>query len=67
MTVTVLSSHRVVPPHGTAGGQSGAVGENGIERANGKVETLKGNDEAELNTDDVFIMKTPGGGGYGVT
>ena len=65
MTVTVLSSHRVIPPNGAAGGLSGAVGKNSILRANGQFETLKGNDKAELDTDDVFIMKTPGGGGYG--
>ena len=65
MTVTVLSSHRVIPPNGAAGGLSGAVVKNSILRANGHFETLKGNDNAELDTDDVFIMKTPGGGGYG--
>ncbi len=65
MTVTVLSSHRSVPTHGAAGGGSGAVGENSVMRANGKVENLMGNDEAQLDIDDVFVMKTPGGGGYG--
>jgi 5-oxoprolinase (ATP-hydrolysing) len=64
-TVTVLSSHRIVPPHGAAGGASGQQGQNSIERADGRVEELKGNDEAELTTDDVFVLKTPGGGGYG--
>ena len=34
-TVTVLSSHRLVPTHGINGGRAGAVGENFIERANG--------------------------------
>ena len=65
MTVTVLSSHREVPPHGAAGGQPGGTGKNSIERADGTVEQLAGNDEAALNVDDVFVMCTPGGGGYG--
>lgn len=65
MTVTVLSSHRIVPPHGTAGGQPGATGENAVVRCDGQIEELAGNDEAHLEAGDVFVMKTPGGGGYG--
>jgi len=65
MTVTVLSSHRIVPPHGAAGGGAGVVGENSVVCADGKIETLMGNDEAQLDIGDVFVMKTPGGGGYG--
>ena len=65
MTVTVLSSHRIVPPHGVSGGGAGAVGENSVVRTDGKIETLMGNDEAQLDIGDVFVMKTPGGGGYG--
>jgi len=64
MTVTVLSSHRIVPPHGAAGGGPGHVGENSVMRASGQIEALAGNDEAQLEPGDVFVMKTPGGGGY---
>ncbi len=35
MTVTVLTSHRIVPPHGMAGGGNGGVGENFVVRADG--------------------------------
>ncbi len=65
MTVTVLSSHRVVQPHGAQGGGAGAVGENSVERADGAELELKGNDQAALEVGDVFVMKTPGGGGFG--
>ncbi|QXT38580.1 hydantoinase B/oxoprolinase family protein [Gymnodinialimonas ceratoperidinii] len=65
MTVTVLSSHRDVPPHGVAGGCPGGVGENLVHRADGRVDALKGNDQAELEAGDIFTMRTPGGGGYG--
>jgi len=65
MTVTVLSSHREVPPHGAAGGAAGAVGRNGIVRADGTEIALRGNDEAQMDEGDVFVMHTPGGGGYG--
>ena len=65
MTVTVLSSHRIIPPHGAAGGEPGAIGMNSVQRANGEHLALAGNDEAELAPGDVFVLKTPGGGGYG--
>ncbi len=65
MTVTVLSSHRLVPPHGISGGEPGATGENSIERANGQIEILAGNDASKLNPGDVFVLKSPGGGGFG--
>jgi 5-oxoprolinase (ATP-hydrolysing) len=65
MTVTVLSSHRKVAPHGAAGGGEASVGENSVERADGLINELKGNDEVQLTIGDVFAMKTPGGGGYG--
>ncbi|MEO1639504.1 MAG: hydantoinase B/oxoprolinase family protein [Pseudomonadota bacterium] len=65
MTVTVLSSHRVTPPHGVVGGAPGALGENMIDRADGTRDLLRGNDQAELAEGDIFVMHTPGGGGYG--
>ena len=64
-TVTVLSSHRKVPQHGAKGGSSGQIGENSILRANGEKEVLDGNDEAEMMFNDVFVLKSPGGGGFG--
>ena len=64
-TVTVLSSHRKVPPHGAKGGSSGQIGENSILRADGEKEVLDGNDEAEMMFNDVFVLKSPGGGGFG--
>ncbi|WP_102224092.1 hydantoinase B/oxoprolinase family protein [Acidimangrovimonas sediminis] len=65
MTATVLSSHRVTRAFGVAGGSPGAPGRNAVERADGRVEPLSGNDAAEMAAGDVFVMETPGGGGYG--
>ena len=65
MTATVLSSHRLIPPHGAAGGGPGATGRNAVERADGGVEALDGNDQAQMAPGDIFVMETPGGGGYG--
>ncbi|MFT6452215.1 MAG: 5-oxoprolinase (ATP-hydrolyzing) [Halocynthiibacter sp.] len=65
MTATVLSSHRQTPPHGASGGGPGALGENAVIRVNGTKEMLKGNDVVQMNTGDIFVLKSPGGGGYG--
>ncbi|MBT6532850.1 MAG: 5-oxoprolinase, partial [Marinovum sp.] len=64
MTVTVLSSHRITEPAGSMGGGAGKRGENMIARQDGSKEELKGNDAAQMRKGDVFIMHTPGGGGY---
>ncbi|MGP3751089.1 hydantoinase B/oxoprolinase family protein [Streptomyces sp. IBSNAI001] len=66
VTVALLSSHRRVPPYGMAGGGPGALGEQYVERAGGERATpLEGCDTAELDTGDVLVLRTPGGGGYG--
>jgi len=65
MTVTVLSSHRITATAGAPGGQPAQTGNNSVERADGTSAQLSGNDEVAMNAGDVFVMKTPGGGGYG--
>ncbi len=65
MTVTVLTSHRDTAPHGVAGGAPGKTGENSVLRVDGRVDPLKGNDETQMNPGDIFILKSPGGGGFG--
>jgi len=66
MTATTLSSHRDTDPYGLEGGSPGARGRNRVERADGTVDELKGNDETPMSIGDVFIIETPGGGGFGV-
>lgn len=66
MTVTTLGSSRKVPPFGLAGGASGACGVDIVERADGTIERLEGNDRRELQPGDLYHMETPAGGGYGV-
>jgi 5-oxoprolinase (ATP-hydrolysing) len=65
MTVTTLGSHRRVPPFGLAGGKPGSCGVDIVERADGTVEHLEGNDRRELQPGDLYHMETPAGGGYG--
>ncbi|WP_069173180.1 hydantoinase B/oxoprolinase family protein [Streptomyces griseus] len=65
VTVALLSGHRRVAPYGMAGGGPGALGDQHIERADGTLTPLNGCDTAELDTGDVLVLRTPGGGGYG--
>jgi 5-oxoprolinase (ATP-hydrolysing) len=65
MTAAILSSSRDVPPFGVLGGEPGAVGRNRVKRADGRTIQLSACDQIDMNTGDVFIIETPGGGGYG--
>ncbi len=67
MTAVIVSSRRNVPPFGLAGGEPGAAGWQWVDRADGIRQTLTGTDSAELRPGDVFVIETPGGGGYGST
>ena len=66
MTATILSSHRETEPYGLAGGGPGKKGENSVRHPDGTTTLLAGNDEVFLSSNDIFIIKTPGGGGYGM-
>jgi 5-oxoprolinase (ATP-hydrolysing) len=65
MTVTTLTSHRRVAPYGMAGGGPGALGRHWIEHADGSVTPMRGCDSVAVAAGDVFVIETPGGGGYG--
>jgi 5-oxoprolinase (ATP-hydrolysing) len=65
MTAAVVSGHRRVAPFGVAGGEPGKCGRNYVERADNTVTELSGTDGTEMLPGDVFVIETPGGGGYG--
>jgi 5-oxoprolinase (ATP-hydrolysing) len=65
MTAAILSGHRLVRPHGLAGGEPGAAGRNYVERVDGSVSELGPFDQTEMAAGDVFVIQAPGGGGYG--
>ncbi len=65
LRANILSNHRRVAPFGLAGGGDGAVGGNRIERADGRTEILPAVASADMAPGDVFVIETPGGGGYG--
>ncbi|MEG4862340.1 MULTISPECIES: hydantoinase B/oxoprolinase family protein [unclassified Microcoleus] len=65
MTAGILSGRRVISPCGLHGGESGKVGRNYVERFDGNVEELGSTASVEMQPGDVFVIETPGGGGYG--
>jgi 5-oxoprolinase (ATP-hydrolysing) len=65
MTAAILSNGRKEGAFGMAGGGAGAPGQNHIERNGGQREMLGAVGQAEMAADDVFVITTPGGGGYG--
>ncbi|KAF3977401.1 MAG: 5-oxoprolinase [Methylococcales symbiont of Iophon sp. n. MRB-2018] len=66
MSASILANHHRVPPFGLKGGKAAKTGKAWIERSNGTVEKLKATDSAEMDADDLFVIQTPGGGGFGV-
>ena len=65
LTAGILSNRRRVPPFGLAGGGDGAAGINRVDRADGTLETFGATATVELALGDVFVIETPGGGGFG--
>lgn len=65
MEATIVGSRRTVPAFGLAGGEPGAVGRQWVERADGRRDILPGTATTMLEPGDVFVIETPGGGGYG--
>ena len=65
MTVTTLCSHRKIKPFGLNGGGPGDCGKEWLEKADGSILSLSGNDSCQVKINDLFVMETPGGGGFG--
>ncbi|MBA3678146.1 MAG: hydantoinase B/oxoprolinase family protein [Sphingosinicella sp.] len=65
MRAGILSNRRAVPPAGLAGGEAAKPGINRLVRADGIFETLGATASADMAPGDMFVIHTPGGGGYG--
>jgi len=65
LTASILSNGRRYPAFGAAGGEPGAPGHNRIERADGRIEVLGHIGQPRMQAGDLFVIETPGGGGYG--
>jgi 5-oxoprolinase (ATP-hydrolysing) len=61
----LLALRRRVASFGLEGGGSGQPGRQWVERADGRIEPLPGIAEFSLGKEDVFVLETPGAGGYG--
>ncbi len=64
MTAGILSSHRVIPPFGLKGGEAGKVGKSYVQRKDRTIEELTSTASVEMQPGDLFVIETPGGGGY---
>lgn len=69
LTFSMISERRVTRPYGLKGGSDGAPGENLISRRitadKRRIVSLGPRGLAKLKPGDQFIIKTPGGGGWG--
>ena len=65
MTAAILANNRVNRPHGINGGAPGAAAKNWVERHDQTREDYGHICEVQMNANDVFVIQTPGGGGYG--
>jgi 5-oxoprolinase (ATP-hydrolysing) len=67
MTAVMLANHRRVAPFGLQGGDAAATGRNRVERATGETDHFDAAFSTPVARDDVIVIETPGGGGYGKT
>jgi 5-oxoprolinase (ATP-hydrolysing) len=65
MIAGILSGRRVIPPYGLKGGENGKLGQNSVQRVNGEIELLGSTATVEMEPGDIFMIETPGGGGWG--
>jgi 5-oxoprolinase (ATP-hydrolysing) len=65
MSLALLSTRRRTRPAGLHGGGDGAVGQQSLHRADGRVEIQEGCFQADIEPGDCVEIETPGGGAYG--
>ena len=64
-TISFWIGKNIGPNPAVEGGRSGKLGRNYVERQDGSVTELEGTDSTEVHEGDVYVIETPGGGGYG--
>lgn len=67
LDLSVLTERRgSYPPYGMAGGGPGKCGENILQKSNGEIINLGAKNSITVSKGDHLIIKTPGGGGWGL-
>ena len=66
MKAAIISSHRKFAPKGLNGGEDGKTGHNYVVRNDGYFEELGGRALVKMDTGEIFVIETPGAGGYGL-
>ena len=64
-TLSLMAERTKVPPYGLFGGKPGAKGVFYVIKPGGRKLKLKSKCTVRLSEGDVFVARTPGGGGYG--
>src|SRR5690606_1743318 len=65
MTASILANRRRIAPFGLEGGEPGQVGRSYVQRSDGSQLELGATGSADMQAGDVFVIETPGGGGFG--
>ena len=65
MTAVVLANHRRIAPFGVAGGGPARWAATGSSAADGTREEFGATCKVDMRAGDVFVIETPGGGGFG--
>jgi 5-oxoprolinase (ATP-hydrolysing) len=65
MTASILANNRSIAPFGMAGGDGGERGRNWVERTDGRIEEMGHIGSVEMGPGDLYVIATPGGGGFG--
>ncbi|CAG2221215.1 OPLAH [Mytilus edulis] len=65
LTLSILTERRVFQPYGLFGGEPGCRGENLMFYKDGRIVSLGSKTSVHCDAGDVFLLKTPGGGGFG--
>lgn len=65
LTLSILTERRVLRPYGLKGGEPGKCGVNLLKRKDGRMLYLGGKCSVDVQSGDVFILQTPGGGAWG--
>ena len=65
MELALLSNRRRIAPFGLDSGEDGAPGRARVIRSDGRISAMSARDKTHVEAGDLFVLETPGGGGYG--